>query len=96
MLPAADHAGSRRADDGRQPEQPELRDVRSTGKQRRAGAPRRIDRGVSHRDQEEMDKRQAKPNGYPGKSDRRPFRRGTDDDVQEEEGRDDFTQEARH
>jgi hypothetical protein len=95
MLPAADHAGNRRTEDGRQPEQPELRDVCSAGKQRRAGASRRIDRGVGDRDQEEMNKRQAKPDGYPGKSDRRAFRGGADDDVQEEEGRDDFTQEAR-
>jgi len=91
MLPAADHAGSRRAEDGRQPEQPELRDIRSSRKQRRAGASRRIDRGVSDRDQEEMNEGQAKPDGYPSKSDRRAFRRGPDDDVQEEEGRDDLT-----
>ena len=43
MLPAGDSAGNRRAEDGRQPEQPELRDIRSAGKQRRAGAARRID-----------------------------------------------------
>ena len=95
MLPAADHAGNRRAEDGRQPEQPELRDIGSAGKQRRAGASRRIDRGIGDRDQEEMNKRQAKPDGYAGKSDRRAFRGGADDDVQEEEGRDDFNQEAR-
>jgi len=43
MLPAANHAGNRRAEDGRQPEQPELRDISSPGKQRWAGAARRID-----------------------------------------------------
>jgi hypothetical protein len=43
MLPAGDRAGNRRAEDGRQPEQPELRDIGSAGKQRRAGAARRID-----------------------------------------------------
>ena len=43
MLPAGDRAGNRRAEDGRQPEQPELRDIRSAGKQRRAGTARRID-----------------------------------------------------
>jgi hypothetical protein len=96
MLPAADHAGNRRAEDGRQPEQPELRHIRSAGKQRRAGASRRIDRGVGDRDQEEMYERQAKPDGYPGKSDRRAFRGAADDDLQEEERRDEFTQEARH
>src|SRR5258706_15129371 len=96
MLPAADHAGNRRAEDGRQPEQPELCDIRSAGKQRRAGASRRIDRSVGDRDQEEMNERQAKSDGYPCKSDRRAFRGGADDDVQEEESRDDFTQEARH
>ena len=42
-----------------------------------------------------MNKRQAKPDGYAGKSHRRAFGGGTDNDVQEEEGRDDFTQEAR-
>ena len=63
MLPAADHAGNRRAEDGRQPEQPELRNIRSAGKQRRAGASRRIDGGVSDRDQEQMNERQAKPDG---------------------------------
>ena len=36
-LPAANHAGNRRAEDGRQPEQPELRDIDSASKQRRAG-----------------------------------------------------------
>jgi len=63
MLPAADYAGNRRAEDGRQPEQPELRDIRSAGKQRRAGASRRIDRGVGDGDQEEMNERQAKSDG---------------------------------
>jgi len=43
MLPAANHAGNRRAEDGRQPEQPELRDIRSAGKERRASTARRID-----------------------------------------------------
>ena len=42
-----------------------------------------------------MNERQAKPDGYPGKSDRRAFRGSADDDIQEKEGRDDFTQEAR-
>jgi hypothetical protein len=42
-----------------------------------------------------MNQRQAKPDGYAGKSDRRAFGGGADYDVQEEEGRDDFTQEAR-
>ena len=41
-----------------------------------------------------MNKRQAKPDGYAGKSNRRAFRGGADDDVQEEESGDDFTQEA--
>ena len=35
------------------------------------------------------------PMGSPSKSDRGAFRGGADDDVQEEEGRNDFTQEAR-
>ena len=43
MLPAANHAGNRRAEDGRQPEQPELRDICSAGKERRASTARRID-----------------------------------------------------
>ncbi len=43
-----------------------------------------------------MNQRQAKPNGYPSKSDRCAFRGRADDDVYEEEGRDDFTQKARY
>jgi hypothetical protein len=43
MLPAGDRARNRRAEDGRQPEQPELRDIHSAGKQRRARTARRID-----------------------------------------------------
>ena len=42
-----------------------------------------------------MNKRQAKPNGYPRKSDRRAFRGGADDDVQEEESGYHLDQEAR-
>ena len=81
MLPAGDRAGNRCAEDGRQPEQPELRDIRSAGKKRRAGAARRIDGGIGDRNQEEMNKRQAKPDGYAGKSNRRAFRGSADDDV---------------
>ena len=57
MLPAADQAGNRRAEDGRKPEQPELRDVGSASKQRRTGASRRVDRSVGDRDQEEVNER---------------------------------------
>jgi len=57
MLPAADQAGNRRAEDGRKPEQPELRDVGSASKQRRTGASRRVDRSVGDRDQEQVNKR---------------------------------------
>ena len=57
MLPAADQAGNRRAEDGRKPEQPELRDVGSASKQRRTGASRRVDRSVGDRDQEQVNER---------------------------------------
>jgi hypothetical protein len=78
MLPAADQASNYCAKDGRKSKQPELRDVGSAGKYRRTRAARRIDRSVRDRNQEEVDKRQAKPNGYPGKSYRRAFRGGAD------------------
>ena len=57
MLPAADQAGNRRAEDGRKPEQPELGDVGSASKQRRAGASRWVDRSVGDRDQEQVNER---------------------------------------
>ena len=81
MLPAADQASNYCAKDGRESKQPELRDVGSAGKYRRTSAARRIDRRVRDRNQEEVGKRQAKPNGYPGKSFRRAFRGGVDDNV---------------
>jgi hypothetical protein len=82
MLPAGDHTSDRRAEDGREPEQPELPDIGSACKQRGAGASCRIDRGVRDRNQEKMDQRQAKSDGYSGKPDGRAFRGGADDDVQ--------------
>lgn len=61
MLPAADRPGNDRANDGREPEQPQLRNIRGAGKQSRTRASRRIDRRVGDRDREEMTERQAKP-----------------------------------
>ncbi len=81
MLPAADQACNRSAEDGRKPEQPELRDVRSASKQRRTGASRRVNRSIGDRNQEEVNERQAKPDGYAGKSDCRAFRSGANDYV---------------
>ena len=66
MLPATDHASNCRAEDGcqpEQPEQPELRNISSAGKQRWACASRRIDRGVGDGDQEEVNERSGKPMG---------------------------------
>lgn len=40
-------------------EQPKLREIRSAGKQRRAGASRRIDGSIRDRDQEDVNERQA-------------------------------------
>jgi hypothetical protein len=59
VLPTAYHAGKCGTEDGRQPEQPELRDIGSAGEQRRTGASRRIDRGVGDRDQEQVNEGQA-------------------------------------
>jgi hypothetical protein len=73
MLPAADQPGNDRADNGRDPEQPQLRNIRGAGKQSRTRASRRIDRGVGDGDQHEMNERQAKPDGDAGKTNRRAF-----------------------
>src|SRR5580704_677857 len=55
-----------------------------------ASAPGRIDGGVGDRDQEQVNERQAKPDRNSGKADGGALRGGADDDVQKEEGRDDF------
>ena len=73
MLPSADKSSKRGTEDGRQPEQPKLCDIDAAGEQCRAGAPRRIDRSVGDRDQEQMNERQTEPDGYSGKSDSRAF-----------------------
>ena len=96
MLPPADESCKSRAEARRKPEKPELGDIGAAGKQRRTRASRRIDRGVRDRDEEEVNKRQAEPDGYAGKADGRTLRGRTDDYVQKEEGGDDFDQEARH
>jgi hypothetical protein len=67
MLPAADQASNYCAKEGRKSKLAELRDVGSAGKYRRTSAARRIDQSVRDRNEEEVGKRQAKPNGYPGK-----------------------------
>ena len=56
--PAREEPGDHRADDRRQPEQPELADIFAAGEQRRAGAARRVDRGVGDRDRDQMDQGQ--------------------------------------
>jgi hypothetical protein len=71
MLPTAHHAGDDCTQDGRDPKQPELRDVSAAGKQRRSGASRRVDGGVRDRDEEQMNESEAEPDGYARKPDGR-------------------------
>jgi hypothetical protein len=64
MLPTGHHAGKGSTKDRRKPKQPELCDVGATGKQRRSGAPRRVDRGVSDRDEEKVNECQTEADRY--------------------------------
>jgi hypothetical protein len=57
--PAINHTAENPADQRRDPEQPELRERGAADDKRRAGAARRIDRRVGHRNAHEMNERQA-------------------------------------
>ena len=54
----ADDASDQGARDRRKPEEPELFDIGLAGENRRAGAARGIDRGVGHRNGNQMDEGQ--------------------------------------
>src|ERR1700741_3404311 len=58
VQPAGQQAGDDCADYRRYPEQPELTDILTAGKQCRSGAARGVDRGVGDRDRDQMDQGQ--------------------------------------
>ena len=66
--PAIEHAAERAADERRDPEHPELRQRPAADEQRRAGAARRVHRGVGDRDADEVDEGQAEADGDAARS----------------------------
>ena len=66
--PAGQQPGDHSTDDRGHPKQPELGDVFTTGKQCRAGAARRVDRGIGDRDRDKMDQGQGEPDRNAGKA----------------------------
>src|SRR5690348_6294387 len=66
----------------------------AASKQGGAGAARRVDRGVGHRDRYEMDQGQSKADRDAGKANRRALGSGADDDEQKKERHQHFHQET--
>ena len=66
--PAVEKPGQRCADNGRGPEQPELLQGPAADEDRLAGAARRIDRCIGHRNANQMDQSQTQANGDRGEA----------------------------
>ncbi|NAZ86662.1 WYL domain-containing protein [Kineococcus sp. T90] len=88
-------AGDRAADQGREPEQPELLQRRAPGEQGRAGGARGVHRGVRHGDAHQVDQGQGQPDGQRPEALRGAPVGGAEDDEQEETRQDDLGDQRR-
>ena len=77
-------AGQRRADDGREPEEPELLNRPAADEQRRTRAARGVDRKIRDRDADEMDEREPEADSDGREALRGALVRRAEDDQQEE------------
>ena len=93
--PAINHAAENTADQRRDPEQPELRDRGAADDERRAGAARRIDRRVGHRNAHEINERQAQADRQRRKTRRRLAVCRAHDDEQKQHRHHDFHEQRR-
>jgi hypothetical protein len=80
--------------DGRDPEQPELRQRPGSLKDCRAGGAGRIDGGIRHRDGDEVDERETESDGDGREAFGCALVRRAEDDEQEEEGEQELCDEA--
>src|SRR5204863_9871262 len=69
-------------------------DMAAASEEGRAGAARRVDRGVRHRDRDKMDQCQSEADRDTGKTGRRALGGGSDDDEQKKERHHHFHQET--
>ena len=77
---AMEESGDEGADDGRDPEEPELVDRPATDEERGRGATRRIHRGVGDRNADEMDERERETDREAGEADRGTLVGGAEND----------------
>jgi len=93
--PLIDHAAEYRAGNGRDPEQPQLLQRPTAHKERRARAARRVHRRVGDRDADQVDQREAEPDGNRCESRGSALVRSAHDHEEEDEREDDLRDQAR-
>ena len=84
------HRSKDRAENRRNPEEPELADRPSAGEERNARASRGVDGRIGHGNADEVDQRQRKTDGERRKACRRAFVGRAEDDDKEEHRHDDL------
>src|SRR6056297_1855912 len=91
-----DQTAERRSHQRGDPEHPELAERARLGEEGHGGGPRRIDRGVRHRNGDQVDQRQPEADRDRREAGRRLGRGRAEDDDQEPGGQDHFDQQCRH